>query len=760
MMDLTSMLNGNSGAVEQLEERSQQVILKSPRKTRTPWDAGGYSLPIDTVSVTPQYRFQGAEANTSASASPRHFSSESLYSLTSSSTGSHIHSISTSTSESFQASNNMMGNIYESPSPKTAASSYSLDLSTDELDQASLSQINLSRSMSLASSVAADPNSTRVMWNQFQRSQNLGENLVFPIRTKQISTIESAEEKRRPSSPSDAILIKRSTTPNIRLIIEDSRLKSQHEASLNRNYRSATEGNQSHPLDPSIHKRAISVPNFHLSSNPHGMEVPARGISQDEITPPSSHHPDHPSPILTALHQPPATPPFRSPDSESQLVKCMYIPNCDTGSQLRKAISHIFGRNKICTRQIPSHVWVHYCRKHYQRSRYRNPKEYAKLQCDLVQQQIRRVHDWSQSNAAYGRNGVVQDWSISVRKREQKRLDDLERGRKRKSVSLDEQDIEDEDFKALHLNNASSAIPATAVPAWLLEHCRKGYSTPEILAIFSRLHKEILDDTISTFPDIEILPNISIDQDEPWSSKKCVRRPQTAQHKRAKSLSVGMGLAHLSGDSRASKQQSVEVDASSFSSPASKYYSSNFVDSQLLSRYRTPKAGRRGPAQSLHSHVEENSSPTSYYNFSPLSKQSLLSIPISDSNQQMESASYQIAPQQNIHQRSQSDVGSFMRSSSMSHVQGISSYSPIYTEENFRGDNYEPDYPPPAQSFTPRDDEHTGMRSLHGRYHSLPMASLLYTNASQTMREYPNSIYSHSMSSINAPLQTSQTSED
>ncbi|KAF7174093.1 hypothetical protein CNMCM6106_008200 [Aspergillus hiratsukae] len=43
-----------------------------------------------------------------------------------------------------------------------------------------------------------------------------------------------------------------------------------------------------------------------------------------------------------------------------------------SGGNPRKLISHIFGRNKTSTKLFPAHVWVHYCRKHYQRARYRS----------------------------------------------------------------------------------------------------------------------------------------------------------------------------------------------------------------------------------------------------------------------------------------------------------------------------------------------------------------------------------------------------
>ncbi len=144
------------------------------------------------------------------------------------------------------------------------------------------------------------------------------------------------------------------------------------------------------------------------------------------------------------------------PDGE---IKCMYIDKCTTNSQPRKAISHIFGRNKLCTRLIPNYVWVHYCRKHYQRSRYRNAQEYAKLQCDLVLKQIRRVQAWSDGNKRQNKAGVVQDWSLTVRKREQKRLDDKSAvGKKRRYPDDDMDDLDENE-------NDHAVANGTAVPS-------------------------------------------------------------------------------------------------------------------------------------------------------------------------------------------------------------------------------------------------------------------------------------------------------
>ncbi|KAG2417309.1 hypothetical protein HFD88_008528 [Aspergillus terreus] len=77
----------------------------------------------------------------------------------------------------------------------------------------------------------------------------------------------------------------------------------------------------------------------------------------------------------------------------------------------RKVISHIFGRNKTATKRFPPHVWVHYCRKHYQRARYRAAK-WPFIQCELLLDSLQRMEAW----------GGVRSFAVVLRKREIERL--------------------------------------------------------------------------------------------------------------------------------------------------------------------------------------------------------------------------------------------------------------------------------------------------------------------------------------------------
>ena len=71
-----------------------------------------------------------------------------------------------------------------------------------------------------------------------------------------------------------------------------------------------------------------------------------------------------------------------------------------------------------------------------------------------MQKQIRRIHDWSLFNQRNGLPGVVQDWGLAVRKREQKRIDELSGAKRKRSASQYDDSEDDDDLP----------VPATAVP--------------------------------------------------------------------------------------------------------------------------------------------------------------------------------------------------------------------------------------------------------------------------------------------------------
>ncbi|KAK6507178.1 hypothetical protein TWF481_005627 [Arthrobotrys musiformis] len=170
--------------------------------------------------------------------------------------------------------------------------------------------------------------------------------------------------------------------------------------------------------------------------------------------------------------------------------KCSYVEDCNTGSPLRKVVSHIFGRNKLSTRQIPKNIWVYYCRKHYQRSRYRDPKGFAKLQCELVRRQVERLDTW----------GGVEDWVIKVRRREELRIS--KESKTAAPYSPDgSDDFEDEYGRRDSVHQGSSDIH------WISMMTGTGKSVDDVRFLLRRVEAEIIDRG-GIFPDVEILPNV------------------------------------------------------------------------------------------------------------------------------------------------------------------------------------------------------------------------------------------------------------
>ncbi|KAF7547573.1 hypothetical protein G7046_g8962 [Stylonectria norvegica] len=160
---------------------------------------------------------------------------------------------------------------------------------------------------------------------------------------------------------------------------------------------------------------------------------------------------------------------------------CQFVENCNTGSVPRKVISHIFGRNKVCTRRIPERVWVCMCRKHYQRVRYRRGPQFSMTQANLVIQQALRMIIWSLKMESSNRVGVdplrIRSWVLSIRKRELNRLAEME-----------EQDL---------------------VPHWLINSLGTDRTDEEIFNIVERLHREIEEGTLADFPPVEFLPQVA-----------------------------------------------------------------------------------------------------------------------------------------------------------------------------------------------------------------------------------------------------------
>lgn len=221
----------------------------------------------------------------------------------------------------------------------------------------------------------------------------------------------------------------------------------------------------------------------------------------------------------------------------------------DPGVNWRKAMSHVFGRNKNCTRSIPDNVWILLCRKHYQRARYRNNLEYNKRLCVLVETQVLRIEVWSNENRRNGtpQNGIVQDWSVVPRRREQLRLDDAKSKTKKRSFS-DEEDDDDHDD---HDGHGPMPANTAQIPAWLLAKCHQGHTAASIQRIVARIASEMQSGDISQMPDIEILPNITGENAKPKGKTRAKAKTPTAPHRRTQSMGNAPQVPSLSlGSSR------------------------------------------------------------------------------------------------------------------------------------------------------------------------------------------------------------------
>ena len=198
---------------------------------------------------------------------------------------------------------------------------------------------------------------------------------------------------------------------------------------------------------------------------------------------------------------------------------------------LRKVVSHIFGRNKTCTRQIPDNVWVQYCRKHYQRLRYRDA-QFPLTQNRLARAQINRTQAWSNGNASRGQTPTLNGWNLVLRKRAASKA-----GKKRARNDNDSGD-ENEDN--------SDDGPVTTPPAWMLEIIDQHglLSTEAMLHVLERLQDQLenKDDALNTFPDVEILPSFEGVQAPQHSRRQSTQR--ASAHKRAQSAGNVLRPSH------------------------------------------------------------------------------------------------------------------------------------------------------------------------------------------------------------------------
>ena len=195
--------------------------------------------------------------------------------------------------------------------------------------------------------------------------------------------------------------------------------------------------------------------------------------------------------------------------NEGQTSRCQYMKQCRTGSlDYRKVVSHIFGRNKKCTTQIPEECWIEYCRKHYQRTRYRTTKaqskKYFNVQFDILQRQITRLERW----------GQVRSWEIAIRKKERDTLkkEDDEMIRHRSSGNGVNQAIWDR----VHRCSERKLMPFVG----------KNKDYDHVKEFLDYIQREVARGTFEDMPGFELLPNIDSKAYPPRGESRALKEPE------------------------------------------------------------------------------------------------------------------------------------------------------------------------------------------------------------------------------------------
>ena len=194
-------------------------------------------------------------------------------------------------------------------------------------------------------------------------------------------------------------------------------------------------------------------------------------------------------------------------NKEEDRSRCEFMTTCNTGSRdYRKVVSHVFGRNKKCTTQLPDSCWIVYCRKHYQRTRYRTSKaqtqSYFQVQIDLILRQLTRMKAW----------GGVRSWTISLRKKE-----------------YDE--IKKEDKDLVDLRNSGGTVNDAAVrqiqkckERFLLAHVGPNKTFDQVERCITAVRQEVERLGGHELPGFELLPNIDQEQYPPAATKRAGER--------------------------------------------------------------------------------------------------------------------------------------------------------------------------------------------------------------------------------------------
>jgi hypothetical protein len=210
-------------------------------------------------------------------------------------------------------------------------------------------------------------------------------------------------------------------------------------------------------------------------------------------------------------------------------TRCKFEVACphaieDATAPLRKSISHVFGRNKTCTRAIADHVWLKVCRKHYQRGRYREtPDGHAMRMLQNIEMQFLRIEAWSRENFTNKtpEDGIVECWEIKLRKRQEYLKEESEESAKEEEEDAPKPKVED--CKGKRQEPSSRLTP---VPHWVRKWLGKNKSATTVQHFLVALYTEMIKGRLAYLPEFELLPTITGENTKPSGRKR--KRPAQA----------------------------------------------------------------------------------------------------------------------------------------------------------------------------------------------------------------------------------------
>ncbi|MCJ1424099.1 hypothetical protein MMC29_001986 [Sticta canariensis] len=214
-----------------------------------------------------------------------------------------------------------------------------------------------------------------------------------------------------------------------------------------------------------------------------------------------------------------------TPDPDTNYNElCLAVSHCTSGCKnMRKVVSHVFGRNKTCTMQIPEACTISWCRQHYQRFRYRCKENWINTQIDIIRCQLGRMEQW----------GGVRSWTINWGKSVQEAID-VENAIAAQRLNDATHHQNTAVFRANNQSRSANAIEEpfkenqapTSNFQFLVTHIGAGKTFEQVYATVDAVETWAKSPTGygQQFPQIEFLPDIDEERYPPAGGRKKPRR--------------------------------------------------------------------------------------------------------------------------------------------------------------------------------------------------------------------------------------------